>query len=49
MNRRIVGGAGNVGHKGGRLIDLLNGNIQLHPLVTLYTCPIQILKINAAL
>lgn len=38
-----------VGHKGGRLIDLLGGNIQLLQLVTLYTCLILILKRNAAL
>ncbi len=49
MNLRSVGGPDQDGHKRGRLIDLLNGNIQLLPLVTLYTCPILILKRNAAL
>ena len=49
MNRLLVAAIGRVGHKHGRLIDLLSGNIQLHSLVTLYTCLILILKRNAAL
>ncbi len=49
LNQRLPVVPSEPDHKHGRLIDLLNGNIQLDPLVTHFTCPILILKRNAAL